>query len=373
MPSAQLSKQSQGPGILRGAGWALGVASVAALVSTAGAHDRISTKVTWTREIGPLVERRCAACHVERGFAFPLTTYEHARPWAVAMKEVTLAGEMPPWGAAPGVGHFVNDRRLTRHELELIAAWVDGGAPRDVPDPQPASAPGTASASPSNNARGNHTAGYLDTRVPLANAVVESAAARVASVTLQVPEGLTLTGWRFEPGVPALVERVDLELGTRWLGTWTPGEAAIEFPPDAGIALGTSILLTARIMYRPPVERTIDYSAIRIRTSRDARPKTVREITVVRSWRAPQPVEMFAVRPNVEADVEAVARFASGRAEPIGVFQAPAKAPHPMYVLVRPLALPAGARVEATGPIRLLYTGGATRTVKPNVRRRPRR
>jgi hypothetical protein len=117
----------------------------------------------------------------------------------------------------------------------------------------------------------------------------------------------------------------------------------------------------------------VDYSGIRIRTTKQARPKTVRETTVVRSWRAPHPVDLFALRPNADAGVEAVARFASGGAEPIGIFQTPEKAPHPMYVLARPLALAAGARVEVTGPVRLLYTDDATRTVNPNVRRRPRR
>jgi hypothetical protein len=79
------------------------------------------------------------------------------------------------------------------------------------------------------------------------------------------------------------------------------------------------------------------------------------------------------MRPTGTADVEAVARFADGRVEPLGVFAVPARAPHPTYRFARPLALSVGARVEVTGAVRLLYTDGATRTVKPNVRRRPRR
>lgn len=350
------------------------------------AHDRISTKVTWTREIGPLVERRCVSCHVERGFAFPLTTYEQARPWAVAMKEMTLAGEMPPWGAAPGVGHFANDRRLTRHELELIAAWVDGGAPREIlnsqipnpdsqiPNPNPQIPnPNHEIANPGSEDEHEGTASGIETRVPLANAVISEATERTASVTLAVPPGLSLTAWTFEPGAPQIVERVDLDLGTRWVGTWTPGDDAVVFPPDAGVALNGSALFTARIWYREPAERTIDYSGVRIWTTKDARPKTIRETTVVRSWRTAGPVEVFALRPTGAAEVEAVARFSNGRVEPMGIFHVPARAPHPMYVLARPLALPLGARVEVTGPVRLLYTDGATRTVKPNVRRRPRR
>ena len=347
----------------------------AAISSMPAAHDRISTKVTWVREIGPLVERRCSTCHTQRGFAFPLTTYDEARPWAVAMKEVTLAGEMPPWGAAPGIGHFMNDRRLTRHELELIAAWVDGGAPRELPDAQtPESAASNAQLPrPDSEGAREGTAPQIETLVPLANAVVSEATERTASVTLDVPSGLSLTAWSFVPGDRGLVERVDLELGTRWLGTWTPGDRAIVFPADAGVSLGASALFTARISYRQPTERTVDYSSVRIWTTKELRPKTVRETTVVRSWRTPNLVEMIAIRPNSDAEAEAIARFSDGRVEPIGVFQPPAKTPHPLYVLARPLTLPAGARVEVTAPARVLYIDGATRTVKPNVRRRPRR
>jgi hypothetical protein len=338
----------------------------------AAAHDRISTTVTWEREIGPLVGRRCVSCHTPGGFAFSLATYEEARPWAVAMKELTLAGEMPPWGAAPGIGHFLNDRRLGRHELELIAAWVDGGSPKENPTSRAHAQIPNADVATSHSPGSQHRGG-IETLVPLANAVITEATERTASVTLEVPPGLSLTGWTFEPGAAQIVERVDLELGTRWLGTWAPGEDAIGFPADAGVALGTTALFTARISYRAPAERTVDYSGIRIWTTKGPRAKTVREITVVRSWRTANAVDLVAIRPTVGTEVEATARFANGRVEAIGVFQAPERAPHPIYVLARPLALPAGARVEVTGPVRLLYTDDATRTVKPNVRRRPRR
>jgi hypothetical protein len=369
--------------------WILGVGLFAAASAAAWAHNPISTKVTWTREIAPLIARRCISCHARNGFAFPLTTYDEARPWAVAIKEEALAGHMPPWGAAPGIGHFANDRRLTRHEMELIAAWVDGGAPKTLPAQAPSSTPAASADVAESQVAIPPKEGSPDvpldiptaavaslpggTLVPLAVAPVTAAGPRTASVTLQVPQGLVLTAWRFEPGVAALVERVDLELANRWLGTWTPGERAVEFPADAGVPLGNSALFTARIEYREPMERVVDYSRIRVWTTREPRPKTVREATVVRSWRPPTGVELFSVRPTGDSDVQAVARFADGRIEPLGAFATPGRAPHPTYRLARPLALPPGARVEASGPIRLLYTAGATRTVKPNVRRRPRR
>jgi mono/diheme cytochrome c family protein len=339
------------------------------------AHNPITTKVTWTREIFPLLDRHCVSCHRPDGYAgFSLTTYGDARPWAVAIKEEVLAGTMPPWGAAPGVGHFANDRRLTRHEQELIAAWVDGGAPYSLDARTPAFAtPASNALLPApDTATSDLFAGSV--AIPLAPATIADATERTASVTLQLPAGMSLTAWTFEPGIPSSVERVDVELASRWIGTWTPGERSIAFPSDTGVPLTTLALFTAEIRYRAASPQASDRSRIRIWMDKDPRPKDVREVTVVRSWRTADTVELLAMRPAGDAeDLQVLARFTNGRTEAIGALRAPSRGPHPTYRLARPLSLPAGARIETTGPVRLLYSAGATRTVKPKVRRRPRR
>jgi len=93
------------------------------------AHDVITTPITFSREISRLVYSRCASCHREGGSAFPLLTYAEARPWAKAIKEEVLERRMPPWGAVKGFGEFRDDRGLTQEQIELIAEWVEGGAP----------------------------------------------------------------------------------------------------------------------------------------------------------------------------------------------------------------------------------------------------
>ncbi len=94
------------------------------------AHDRITTKVTWDREIAPIVQARCLSCHRSGGRGpMPLTTYEEARPWAKAIKEEVLARRMPRWRVVRGYGDFTNDPSLSAFEIALIAAWADGGAP----------------------------------------------------------------------------------------------------------------------------------------------------------------------------------------------------------------------------------------------------
>jgi len=101
-------------------------------VGTSG-HDVITTPITFTREISRLVYARCASCHRSGGAAFSLMTYAEARPWAAAIKEEVLERRMPPWGAVKGFGEFKNDQGLTQEQIEIIAEWVEGGAPEGDP------------------------------------------------------------------------------------------------------------------------------------------------------------------------------------------------------------------------------------------------
>ena len=96
------------------------------------AHDPITTKVTFAREIRAILSARCVACHSSGGSApMRLTTYEEVRPWARSIKEQVLTRRMPKWHAARGFGAFSNDSTLTPIEIALIVSWVDGGLPRD--------------------------------------------------------------------------------------------------------------------------------------------------------------------------------------------------------------------------------------------------
>jgi len=106
--------------------WLLVLAGVAGQ-----AHEPITTKLTWTREISRIIYRRCISCHREGGKApMSLLTYDEARPWAKAIKEEVLERRMPPWSAVKGFGDFRNDVSLSEVEIDWIAHWVEGGAPQ---------------------------------------------------------------------------------------------------------------------------------------------------------------------------------------------------------------------------------------------------
>jgi hypothetical protein len=60
-----------------------------------------------------------------------LRTYEEVRPWAPLIKDRVVKRVMPPWplDKTIGIQDFKNDISLTDEQINLIAAWVDNGAP----------------------------------------------------------------------------------------------------------------------------------------------------------------------------------------------------------------------------------------------------
>ena len=90
-----------------------------ALIGVSGAapaHDIITTKLTYTRDISRIFNQRCLECH-HSGSSIPLTTYEEVRPWAVSIKEQVLSKAMPPWGAVKGFGDLAPDHALSQEEM----------------------------------------------------------------------------------------------------------------------------------------------------------------------------------------------------------------------------------------------------------------
>lgn len=103
--------------------------TIVGLAGSLQAHDFISTKLTWSREVSRIVYKRCVSCHHEGGSAFSLVTYAEARPWAQAIKDEVLSRRMPPWNAVKGFGEFKDEQGLTQEQIEIIADWVEGTAP----------------------------------------------------------------------------------------------------------------------------------------------------------------------------------------------------------------------------------------------------
>jgi mono/diheme cytochrome c family protein len=90
---------------------------------------------TFNNDVAAILFNNCVTCHRPNQIApMALMSYQQVRPWARAIKEKLVKGEMPPWRADGRFGTFRNDRRLTPDQVKTIVAWVDGGAPEgDTP------------------------------------------------------------------------------------------------------------------------------------------------------------------------------------------------------------------------------------------------
>jgi len=86
------------------AGCLMGIAAMAAS----------NTTVTFNKDVLPILQRNCQACHRPGEVApMSLINYTDARPWAKAIKAAVVTQKMPPWFADPKVGHYADERRLS--------------------------------------------------------------------------------------------------------------------------------------------------------------------------------------------------------------------------------------------------------------------
>jgi mono/diheme cytochrome c family protein len=104
------------------------------------AQQASDSSVTFTKHVAPILQKNCQQCH-QPGSIGPmaLTTYEDVRPWARAIKQKVVAGEMPPYRYDRNVGiqDLKDDLRLSEAEIKTLASWVDNGAPRGNPADMP--------------------------------------------------------------------------------------------------------------------------------------------------------------------------------------------------------------------------------------------
>ena len=116
--------------------------AMALSASIAAAAPPGDTPVTFTKDIAPIFQAKCEACHRPNSIApMSLMTFEEVRPWARSIKARVASRQMPPWhiDKTVGIQHFENDRSLTTEQIDTIVRWVDSGATKgelkDMPAP----------------------------------------------------------------------------------------------------------------------------------------------------------------------------------------------------------------------------------------------
>jgi hypothetical protein len=85
-------------------------------------------KVTYTRDIAPILFANCVVCHRQGEVApFELLLYQDAAKRAKQIARVVDRRLMPPWMPAQSHGEFENQRTLTEREIAVFKAWADAG------------------------------------------------------------------------------------------------------------------------------------------------------------------------------------------------------------------------------------------------------
>ena len=120
---------------------AVAAGSVTLAQAPAPAAGAAAAAPTFHKDVEPILQKNCQSCHRPGQIApMSLLSYQAVRPWARAIRTKVVAREMPPWFADPHAGpSYATDRSLQQEQIDLIAKWVDAGAPegdpRDAPPP----------------------------------------------------------------------------------------------------------------------------------------------------------------------------------------------------------------------------------------------
>jgi len=347
-------------------------AATAALVltstsTTVDAHKAKTSPFTYNVDIFPLLRDNCGRCHVEGGPApMSLMTYDKdggAIAWAESIREMLLAGAMPPWYADPTGPAVRNNHALTPRELDKVVTWATGGTPHGdlsmkLPDVKP---------------RKDWAGGKPDAELPMPQPYTVAAGVMQASNEVTIPTTFTDVKWvkavDLLPGIASMVRRAYISVeGGPILHVWEPGDDAVDPPSGAAFKLPAAAKLHLKIDYKKSWQdeqkALADKSIVGLYfTEEPLSGKSIESVTIDGpKGEGDAPAKSFsgtlktggrivALRPMLDspyAMVEVTAVGASGRKVPLlKLHNARPEWPR-RYWLVDPIELPANTKIEVT-------------------------
>ena len=351
------------------------IAAFGALLSMAAvvhAADARSTEVTFSRDVAPILNKRCVECHRKgevSGIAF--TSYKEVRPWAKAIRERMLTRTMPPWLADPHFGAFRNDRRLAQQEIDTVVAWVDSGSAegnaKDLPAPP--------------RFEEGWNIGKPDAIFDIGTNFDVPAEGVVPYKYFRVPTNFTEDKWieaaEIRPDKRSAVHHVIVFIqepgsqggaggeGSNLLVGFAPGEQPMHYPPGTAKLVKAGSTFLFQMHYTPNGKAVQDRSYVGLRFAKE--PPAHRAITgralffglkippndpnyeAKSTWTAKQDVELVALMPHMHLRGK---DFKYTVVSPDGKEQVILSAPRYdfnwqlNYELKQPLAIPKGTRID---------------------------
>ena len=360
-------------------------------------------KVTFTRDIAPMVFAHCATCHRPGEAApFSLLTYDDVRRRSQQIALMTMNRSMPPWKPEPGYGEFAGARRLSDRQIELVQQWVELGAPEgDAGDLPPA--PRWAS---------GWQLGKPDLVVSMPEPYLLGSEGpdvfRTFVIPIEVPNGRYVKGLEVHPGVPRAVHHANIKIdrtrssrrldeddpgpgfdggGGRdatfpdghFLG-WTPGQVphmleGTAWRLDAGSDLVVEVHMmptgkpervhvSVGLFFTDQPPRHVPYMVRLGRQSIDI-PAGARDYTVTDSYVLPVDVEVLSVQPhahNLAREMKAFATLPDGTTAWLMYIREWDFRWQDVYRYSRPIPLPRGTTLT----MQYTYDNSADNVRNPN-------
>jgi hypothetical protein len=357
---------------------------------------------TYAKDVAPIIYKNCANCHRPGEIGpMPLLNYAQTRPWAKSIREAVALKTMPPWHAVEHPGIFSNDRRLSEQERETIIAWADGGAPQGNPKDLP-STPVFVD---------GWQIGKPDAVLSMAKPYPIPASGTIEYQYIQIPTNFGEDKWiqaiEVRPGTRAVVHHV-LVFATQpgapkaprtfarvvpeitpeqrkkleqsddkrpeaqrdpgaLLATYAPGTAPQTFEPGTAMLLKAGAVLTLQLHYTANGKATEDTSSVGFIFAKNPPANEVKSDAFYNALLKLPPESRdtavdSAIRFNEDVHVTAIFPHTHVRGKsweyrvvyPDGRKDAILTVPHydfnwqTYYTFATPLALPKGARLEAT-------------------------
>lgn len=370
---------------------ALTALSTSIFLRTGRAHEPITTKVMFNKEVIRILQRNCLACHSPGRIKadIPLTTYEEARPWAKAIKEEVLEKRMTPFQTVKGYGSFQHDYILPQREVDLLVSWIEGGAPRGAEKDYP-------KAEIEELARGVRwplgqpdaiLQPQIEAKIPAGN----TEELRCSHIPTKFKEDRWINSFDFQPGNGAIVQSASFFIdraggksaqltgacgasderdGLEALGQWIPGQAVVRLPDGIARLLPAGSRLVMKVRYRNNGEAATDRSRLGLYFAKTQANRALRDVAirapqttaqaqaansgnfrVKASYTVNEATEAIAIRPLLfpfAKSVEATAIRPDGIIEVLIWTRNYRFDWQPAYFFKKPVALPKGTRIEIT-------------------------
>ncbi len=350
-------------------------------------------QITFAEHIAPILYSRCTTCHHPGDIGpFPLQSYEDARRWAREIKYYTSRRLMPPWKPEPGFGEFRDAFYLTDEQIEMIAKWVDAGAPAGDLSKAP---------KPPKFEKGWYY-GEPDLIVEMPQEYTLKGTGgdeyRYFVIPVELPENKVIIGIDIQPGNREIVHHANMFVdisgrarqldaedpepgysnfgGTGFipammLGGWVPGMRPIRLPEAHTVVLPRKFDLVMQIHYfnrgRPEKDRTRvglyltdrkpeqkPVQLVVISNNKINIPPGERDYRIRASWRTPsdRPVYALAIMAHmhlIARGTEVIARTPDGRTIPLLRINDYDFNWQQSYFYKEPIELPHGTTIEAVG------------------------